>query len=277
MRIKNGTRCQRFTCWHQFTQKRYTNEGIRIDYTLVDRSLMEYVEPLPASTPDDVGGTTMSLLRCGGRDASHPKNAYVDPLDPLGEEAALMAATACGLFESGSYAGGGIAPPTKRALDTQFIGVPHTGMVYTPPGYSDHIAVSLLMKDGLLSDRVGTLDLIDDAPTRKAQPHKRQRSISSFFSSGGTASTSSLSSSNGLAPRLATNIAGEKRTLSDREMPKTTTAPKKKSLHSFFGNPNNNSLGNVNGSALAGGTKSSSHKKPTVAPNNGLLKHFSKK
>lgn len=33
----------RFTCWHQFQQKRYVNEGIRIDYTLVDRELMEHV------------------------------------------------------------------------------------------------------------------------------------------------------------------------------------------------------------------------------------------
>jgi hypothetical protein len=185
-----------------------------------------------------------------------------------------MAATACGLFESGSYAGGGIAPATRRALDTQFVGVPHTGMVYTPPGYSDHIAVSLLMKDSLLSDRVGTLDLIDDVHTRKAQPHKRQRSISSFFSSGGTGSTSSLSSSNGYPTLSAVAVAGEKRTLNSREMSKAT-APKKKSMHSFFGNSNN--AGNVNESASAGGTKSSSSKKPAVAPNNGLLKHFSKK
>ncbi|KAL3810016.1 hypothetical protein ACHAXA_006131 [Cyclostephanos tholiformis] len=206
----------RFTCWHQFTQKRYTNEGTRIDYTLVDRSLMEYVEPLPPLPPNDVGCRSMSLLRCGGRDASHPK--YVD-VDPMGEEAALMAATACGLFESGTYTGGGIAPATRMALDTQFVGKPHTGILYTPPSYSDHVAVSLLMKDDLLSNRIGTSDLIDDGPTRKAQPHKRQRPISSFFSSGGMTSTSSssLSSCNGFPPSSIA-VSGEKRSTISGEM-----------------------------------------------------------
>jgi hypothetical protein len=230
---------------------------------------MEYVEPLPPLPPNDVGCRSMSLLRCGGRDASHPK--YVD-VDPMGEEAALMAATACGLFESGTYTGGGIAPATRMALDTQFVGKPHTGILYTPPSYSDHVAVSLLMKDDLLSNRIGTSDLIDDGPTRKAQPHKRQRPISSFFSSGGMTSTSSssLSSCNGFPPSSIA-VSGEKRSTISGEMSEVA-GPRKKSLHSFFGNSNsNNSTGNVNG------TKSPSRKKHIVVTNNGLLKHFTKK
>merc|ERR1712183_774399 len=111
-------------------------------------------------------------LRCG-REQPHET--------PLGEEAALMAATANGMFEGGSFAGGGIAAATKRALDTQFgDGKPHTGLIYTPPSYSDHIAVSLLMKDDF-RDYVGQLKLGNDSLTRKAQPHKKQRSIASFF------------------------------------------------------------------------------------------------
>ena len=34
----------RFTCWDQSTNRRYVNEGSRIDYILVDRGLMPYVE-----------------------------------------------------------------------------------------------------------------------------------------------------------------------------------------------------------------------------------------
>ena len=261
------TNGNRFTCWHQFAQKRYTNEGARIDFTLVDRSLMEYVEPLPPPGVD--GQSPPPLLRCGGRDPP-------EDCDALGEEAALMAATACGLFESGSYAGGGIAPATRRALDTQFVGAPHTGMIYTPPGYSDHVAVSLLMRDAL-SDRVGRLDLMGDAPTRRAQPHKRQTSISSFFSSGGSTSMSS-SSNAGVPPRSVTSAAGEKRTVSNEETATKAALPKKKSLHSFFGNCNNAVVGNENGPALAGVTKPSSDRRPSMKkPNNGLLKHFSKK
>lgn len=114
-------------------------------------------------------------------------------IDPLGKDAALSAATANGLFKPGSFAGGGIAIATKRALNTQF-GVAHTGMIYTPPSYSDHIAVSLLMKESF-RDLIGTLDLLNDAPTRNAQPHKKQRSISSFFaSSSSSVSTKSATS-----------------------------------------------------------------------------------
>jgi hypothetical protein len=164
----------RFTCWNQFTQRRYVNEGSRIDFTLVDKSLMTFVEPNDGKS-----------LRCGL--AAH--------IDPLGEEAALQAATANGLFEPGSFAGGGIAVATKRALDSQF-GDAHTGMIYTPPSYSDHIAVSLLMKK-TFTELIGRLELLNDTSTRKAQPHKKQRSISSFFSSSSslTSSTNNSTSS----------------------------------------------------------------------------------
>ena len=233
----------RFTCWNQFTQKRYTNMGGRIDYTLVDKSLMEYVEQPP---------TDGRLLRCGG---GRDDNAVVPSppllandgerrkkvLDPLSETAALMAATACGLFESGSFAGGGIASATKRALDTQFIGVPHSGMIYTPPSYSDHIAVSLLLKDDIILNGSNKLELMNDASTRKAQPHKRQRSISSFFSSGGTttaASTSSSSTSSSTVVQPDVSVKKQRISSSSEESTTVNEPPKKKGLYSFFGKSN---------------------------------------
>jgi len=131
---------------------------------------MTFVEP-----------TDGTSLRCG----TEPR------IDPLGKEAALSAAIANGLFEPGSFAGGGIAVATKRALDSQF-GEAHTGMIYTPPSYSDHIAVSLLMKESF-RDLIGSLDLLNDALTRKSQPHKKQRSIASFFGSSSSSNTSTNS------------------------------------------------------------------------------------
>ena len=223
----------RFTCWNQFTQKRYTNQGGRIDYTLVDRSLLKYVERPP------MDGT---FLRCGGGSNTSVLNG--SKLDPMGETAALMAATACGLFESGSYAGGGIASATQRALDTQFVGVPHTGMIYTPPSYSDHIAVSLLLMD-TIRDRMGGSEMIGDATTRKSQPHKRQRSISSFFfsSSSRSSSTSSSSSNTVVQP----SYAGDKRrpTTMTEATVNNPLPPKKKGLYSFFGK--SHVVGNENG------------------------------
>ena len=152
-----------------------------------------------------------------------------------------MAATACGLFESGSFAGGGIASATKRALDTQFIGVPHSGMIYTPPSYSDHIAVSLLLKDDSILNGSSKLELMNDASTRKAQPHKRQRSISSFFSSGTTtAASTSSSSSTSTSTVLQPDVSVKKQRISSSSEESTTVnePPKKKGLYSFFGKSN---------------------------------------
>jgi len=73
---------------------------------------------------------------------------------------------------------------TRDALDSQF-GVPHTGHIYTPPTFSDHIAVSVLFHDDVMPDRHQKLQ--NDAATRKAQPHKQQKSIASFFQQAETA------------------------------------------------------------------------------------------
>ena len=95
------------------------------------------------------------------------------------EEAAICAATANGEFEPVSFEGNGIIEATQAALDTQF-GLQHSGMIYTPPSFSDHIGVSLLM-EASFCPRDLQLDEKDRA-TRKAQPHKAQTTISSFFS-----------------------------------------------------------------------------------------------
>ena len=150
----------RFTCWNQYTNRRYVNEGCRIDYTLVDKSLLPMVRK-----------GQVESLRTGG--SKH---------DPLGEEAAICAATANGEFEPVSFEGNGIMEATQTALDTQF-GLKHSGMIYTPPSFSDHIGVSLLM-DAAFCPRDLILDEKDRA-TRKAQPHKAQTTIASFFSGDG--------------------------------------------------------------------------------------------
>jgi exonuclease III len=148
----------RFTCWHQFTNRRYVNDGSRIDATLVDRDLVPYIRK-----------GNVESLRCGAIE--------VKLEDPLSEQAALEAATANGRFQPVSFEGGGIQDVTREALLTQF-GEPHTGMVYTPPSFSDHIAISLLMEDSILPR---DLTLEADAATRKAQPHKLQKSIAACF------------------------------------------------------------------------------------------------
>ena len=166
----------RFTCWNQETNRRYENEGGRLDYILVDACLLQHV--LKGDVPS---------LRCG---------ATMD--NPLGERAALCAATANGAFRPVSFEGEGIGAASQDALDSQF-GAPHTGIIYTPPSFSDHVGVSILL-DEAFSQR----DLVlneKSAATRKSQPHKMQKSIASFLVQPSANSRSDSSGS--LAERFA--------------------------------------------------------------------------
>ncbi|KAL7566705.1 hypothetical protein ACA910_017762 [Epithemia clementina (nom. ined.)] len=202
----------RFTCWHQFTNRRYENEGHRIDYCLVDQSLKPRIQ-------------RGSTLRCCSKDDTDEEFA-------LGETAALRAATANGMFEPASYGGEGIQQASQAALDTQF-GEAHTGMIYTPPSFSDHIAVSVLLENedgGLLSqDHV----LSTDAATRKAQPHKAQMSIASFFGAGNNQTSSTTTSTTAKTTRkapLGSTVPASKNTISKA----TTSRVKKYSIMHHF-------------------------------------------
>jgi hypothetical protein len=150
-----------FTVWNQYTNRRYENEGTRIDYILVSRDFSPHL---------DAGKD--GVLRC----CNFPSTEYES------EEAALHAATASGKFSAPSFGGGGIATAESDALDTQF-GPRSTGIIYTPPSYSDHVATSLLLnEDG--AQKYFRTDLTletKDSSTKKSQPHKVQQSISSFF------------------------------------------------------------------------------------------------
>jgi exonuclease III len=179
----------RYTCWNQFTNRRYENEGARIDYTIVDGAFA------PLIRQGNVNG-----LRCGCSSAVLSDSESLRH-EPNSEIAALCAATANAGFKAVSFEGGGIIEASQATLDTQF-GPPHTGMIYTPPSFSDHTAISLLLDDECCRVAGGSMSALDDndPPTRKAQPHKAQMSISSFFS----APTSSARPSNAKATCTAT-------------------------------------------------------------------------
>jgi hypothetical protein len=148
----------RFTCWDQFRNKRYENQGARIDFTLIDRSLSQYLRK-----------GEVSSLRCGGCSEKHA---------PESDVGALCAATANGKYQPVSFAGGGIIDASHRALNTQF-GIPHTGHIYTPPSFSDHIAISVLLDDALCSYQLELRE--QDKSTKASQPHKKVRTINSYF------------------------------------------------------------------------------------------------
>lgn len=196
----------RFTCWHQFTNKRYENDGSRIDYILFDKCL------LPRVGKGDVSGPRS----CG--DATSEEEL-------LSEAAAFRAATANGRFKPASFEGGGISEASQEALDTQF-GPPHTGMIYTPPSFSDHIAISLSTNNELLSTDLALQE--NDTRTRKAQPHKLQTTIRSFFIAGAASQSSKNAGSKTRALGMQSATAPSKRLKQAAKKP-----PKSSILHHF--------------------------------------------
>ena len=106
----------RFTCWEQYRNKRYVNEGSRIDYFIIDPSLFKLV-------------ATGGPLSCGeeNQEATVLTDQPASSLtNPDSAEAALLATTACGLWQAASFEGGGMNDAPKKAYERQFC-KPHTG------------------------------------------------------------------------------------------------------------------------------------------------------
>ena len=68
-----------------------------------------------------------------------------------------------------SFEGEGIASVSWSVLDTQF-GLPHTGIIYTPPSFSDHTGVSMVLESSQEEMMPET-----DKETKRTQPRKAQR------------------------------------------------------------------------------------------------------
>eukprot|EP00854_Cymbomonas_tetramitiformis_P003232 gene3232-4076_t len=165
--VHGGAR-ERFTVWDQATNGRYENRGVRIDLILADPALARRVlrgAPLAAPPADahlqpaapDVG------LTGGGADVDSAASA-------------LWAATEGGLWRAAPFDGTGMAEAPAATYRRQFR-APHTGIVYTPPHFSDHVAVSLLLD----VECPRNLALRSDPATRAAQPHRHSRAILDFF------------------------------------------------------------------------------------------------
>ena len=191
----------RFTCWNQQFNRRFENIGSRIDYAIIDSSIREYLD----------NGLDQNLRCCN-----------LDNTQSYGtDEAALHAATASGQFQGAGFGGGGISSVSQKVLDTQF-GARHTGIIYTPPSYSDHVAISLLLKEEWGKDHLRRdLTLTSDSATKRSQPHKGQQKISSFF---GTEVPNNLGTS-----------VKRKLSSTDKQNKKSASLNKKKGILRHFG------------------------------------------
>lgn len=155
----------RFTCWHQLLNLRYSNCGSRLDYIFCDVSIARHLIETP----------TEHLAGADEHNAGSSKNA------------AYIAATCNGRWHKapsketfGAEAGLSIQQDDMQLNDTQFR-MPHTGMIYTPPSYSDHIPVCALFSASALIP--GKLH-ISEKETRQCTPWVSQPGLASFFGRG---------------------------------------------------------------------------------------------
>ena len=124
---------ERFTCWDQYRNERYENKGSRIDYIFVDSDVVKSVRLVDDS--DDPGN--MSLLNTLAVSSDRAK--------------ALSAVTAENRWRPVPFAGGGIDGDSgfsisgAKNFEFLFTSPPQTGIVYTAPLFSDHVATSCVL------------------------------------------------------------------------------------------------------------------------------------
>ena len=173
----------RWTVFGQYTNDRYSNSGSKIDYILVDEALRDALVPPTRPLQGCTNHADCSDVAC----AATP-------------DCALRAATANGLFRPSPFEGGGIPEAPAVAYEYQFRPrARETGIIYTPPSLSDHLAVACLLR---LPDQA-QLGLERDAATRACQPHTKQRTLDTFFAKAASASQSPRDVDDNDAPALA--------------------------------------------------------------------------
>ena len=194
----------RYTCWNQQENCRYSNEGARLDYILVDKKIWTF----PRQKRHTLAGYTTK-----GIEHKEPQSLPNRTQIGLEHLAALNAATANMKFCEAPKDGGGLPEAVSEAYDEQFncgngntigkitdtlhsintiyflpyhvtslslnVSYRFLLLVYTPPEFSDHVAVQCIIQ-GTCVEHV----IRSDLATKSCQPHLKQSLLTSFFSSG---------------------------------------------------------------------------------------------
>mmetsp|Transcript_6922 Transcript_6922/g.21414 ORF Transcript_6922/g.21414 Transcript_6922/m.21414 type:complete len:391 (-) Transcript_6922:85-1257(-) len=189
----------RFTCWDQYRNQRHENKGSRIDFVFVDAPLFREARPVAGA------------LDCGG----------VTDVDENSSRAARAAATRNGGFRPAPFEGGGLPEPAHADV-LHHLRTPHTGVVYTPPSWSDHVAVSLCL--AALPVQAAAVQEEEGCRRRRlaCQPHAQLPTITAFFKPR----SESSASSSVVAPTTTTAAA--------RTKPPSKPPPPPKGIRKFF-------------------------------------------
>jgi exodeoxyribonuclease III len=163
---------QPYTCWDQYRNKRYENEGNRIDYIFVDASLAPLVAvdsamaalTLPTcsakggdaddNTPRDAGRSAPAAAADGeGNPTESSRENIVCGFSGLTRRLGIARATSQGRYVAAPSSGGGIEKLRDVDKMLLFDNGRHqrTGLWITPPQFSDHIGVTLLLRRSAMS------------------------------------------------------------------------------------------------------------------------------
>ena len=128
---------ERFTCWDQYRNERYDNAGARIDYIFVDKTIVPAVRLM--ETPDVFRSKGPTGAEVGERPLAFSSD----------RSKAFASVTAQGQWKAVPFGGGGISngdiTQSAKNFEFSFTNPPQTGIVYTAPLFSDHVATSVVL------------------------------------------------------------------------------------------------------------------------------------
>lgn len=143
-----------FTAWDQYRNRRYDNDGNRIDYILVDEALASLVaKNLNAGSTDENTSVTA--------DKSGLESTFFSAFCGKGRNCGVLRATAGGGYVPAPVDGSGLQPLAPTLIRAPMREKPRTGLLITPPQYSDHIGVTLVLEGIELQQRPVSVGLID--------------------------------------------------------------------------------------------------------------------
>ncbi|CAC9552393.1 endonuclease/exonuclease protein-like protein [Leishmania infantum JPCM5] len=135
-----------YTCWDQSRNRRLENEGTRLDYILVDSALLPAVV-CRAETANNVlvGVPERSSSASTAPEPSVDREDFFSELHGARYRDGVMRAMANGAYPPAPFDGTGMPALSEQARELCFAGLPSTGLFVTPPQFSDHIGVGLLL------------------------------------------------------------------------------------------------------------------------------------
>lgn len=148
-----------YTVWDQSRNRRLENVGTRLDYILVDAALLPAVM-CRGETANNVSPATESTLAARSEFFSEVQGAqYRD---------GVLRTMAGGAYPPAPFDGSGMPALAEGARELCCAGLPATGLFVTPPQFSDHIGVGLLLDLG----RLGGRSELAPRPGKVVEDHK---------------------------------------------------------------------------------------------------------